>query len=123
MDKLEEKKVPPKTIEKVRENAEAAFKELEKAENTYHKKHEENPSGQQQLQPKEGAVPETKEENQKEEKGGSSGTPADLVSPASQKAQGNEGGKGTIEPAVRKIRINPDSSGEANQETSGGERK
>ena len=32
IEKLEEKKVPPKTIERVRENAEAAFEELEKAE-------------------------------------------------------------------------------------------
>jgi hypothetical protein len=32
VEKLEEKKVPPKTIERVRENAEAAFEELEKAE-------------------------------------------------------------------------------------------
>jgi hypothetical protein len=32
VEKLEEEKIPPKTIEKVRENAEAAFDELEKAE-------------------------------------------------------------------------------------------
>lgn len=32
VEKLEEEKIPPKTIEKVRENAEAAFEELEKAE-------------------------------------------------------------------------------------------
>ena len=32
VEKLEEEKVPPKTIERVRENAEAAFEELEKAE-------------------------------------------------------------------------------------------
>jgi len=32
VDKLEEKKLPPKTVEKVRQNAEAAFKELEQQE-------------------------------------------------------------------------------------------
>ncbi|NMB74462.1 MAG: hypothetical protein GYA21_04960 [Myxococcales bacterium] len=32
VDKLEEKKIPPKTVEKVRQNAEAAFEELEKEE-------------------------------------------------------------------------------------------
>jgi hypothetical protein len=32
VEKLEEQKIPPKTIERVRENAEAAFEELEKAE-------------------------------------------------------------------------------------------
>lgn len=32
VDKLEEKKLPPKTVEKVRQNAEAAFEELEKEE-------------------------------------------------------------------------------------------
>ncbi|MFC1655090.1 hypothetical protein ACFL2F_04720 [Myxococcota bacterium] len=32
VEKLEEEKIPPKTIKRVRENAEAAFEELEKAE-------------------------------------------------------------------------------------------
>jgi len=49
IEKLEEKEVPPKTIERVRENAEAAFEELEKAEQkavekkTEEKKPEETP--------------------------------------------------------------------------------
>lgn len=43
VEKLEEEKIPPKTIKKVRENAEAAFEELEKAEQkAMEKKVEEN---------------------------------------------------------------------------------
>jgi len=86
VQKLEEKKVPPKTIERVRENAEAAFEELEKAE-------------EKAMEEKTPPPPPPPAEEEKKED-----VPADEEAPPPP-PEGEESAGDDATPAVRKIEL------------------
>ena len=108
LDRLEEKKVPPKTIQKVRENAEAAFRELEQAE----QKQRYKPLLPQTVPAPNGKPVKTPAEQQDDAAGRQPAAPAGVE---------DAGTKTGPEPAVRKINLQtPDSNG-SNQQTPGGD--
>lgn len=91
VEKFEEQKLPPKTIEKVRQNAEAAFEELEKAEQEFEEEKAPPPPPPAEENPED--VPD--------------GTPAETTPPLPEEDEESTDGapENGATPAVRKIEI------------------